>query len=81
MNLPSSFRPVGSFIGLEQPDTAAVKRLAADLRITRLGPTLGPLAHLPGTWTGNGFNVIALPKQPPQGPLSFSSCWPMPSRS
>jgi hypothetical protein len=37
----------------------------------RVGTDARAAAQLPGTRTGNGFNVIALPKQPPQGPLPF----------
>jgi len=29
---------------------------------------LGPLAELPGTWTGKGFNLISLPLPPPRDP-------------
>jgi hypothetical protein len=29
---------------------------------------LGPLADLPGTWVGSGFNLVALPKSPPPAP-------------
>lgn len=50
-----AFRAVGE-------DIAA---LTADAPSITFTPTLGPLAALPGTWTGNGFNVITLPKDPP----------------
>jgi hypothetical protein len=52
---PLAFKATGD-------DLAALTVGAPDITLT---PTLGPLAALPGSWTGNGFNVITLPKEPP----------------
>ena len=65
---PPAFRPVSPdpralpAVGALREDIAAVTVGAPSITFT---PTLGPLAALPGTWTGNGFNVITLPKDPP----------------
>lgn len=65
---PPAFRPVSPdprvlpAVEAFREDIAAVTVGAPSITFT---PTLGPLAALPGTWTGNGFNVITLPQDPP----------------
>ena len=44
---------------INAPTTPAIFRAGAP--ITSTIAQLGPLGDLPGTWVGNGFNLISLP--------------------
>lgn len=49
--------PDFAFVGIHPTEAAEAAAVAA-------GNPLGPLAQLPGTWTGNGFNTIWRPHNP-----------------
>jgi hypothetical protein len=56
--------PDFAFTGLETPTGDPAQVMAAVRATPQQADPLGPLAQLPGTWKGHGFNAIWRPHHP-----------------
>jgi hypothetical protein len=60
-NNPLASLSLSGLGSVEEQSVEKGQKLVARAEVAVSTPSLGPLAKLPGTWVGTGFNLIEIP--------------------